>query len=622
MTSRKCLLGSMCTAALAACAPSSGEAPQVSGAGTFNVLTPLEQARYVTDQLYIHDLVKPNTRVRLNLADPQQHRFAMTRLKLAGKTPVSSPYLYERMEARRADHIARKLPPGTFVAPSKTQSLVGDDAELKEMHYVELASLDKLTATTAEINGTAASTFIGGSYYVYLDTFITTTAGYPVSDFAYNEVFEPPPDANLGANVTTSASGDPLATSLQRFSVTTYKVEDSAEGFQDDYLYVDIGSANAQTFAGIPDLSAPIVTAPVETITNGNISVCIDRAWTNDCDYIVPGIGAQSIRMPLAGSVTVTSAHVFDRNQIQDIKDALANDEDPGVDYGSLKLVLTNAGGGCDVTDGNTLYARMRMFWDTVAVSPDNRTFSWNLSGATAAYFDQGCRQIQNRAKLTARIALPMLSVPEMMPYNTSITITSDPEVVRPEALLTPITLTNSCLAAGTQIRLGDGTLASIEALKIGQQVFNPYDRSDRALTISDTAKGAERAPMVRIRDEAGRTLMMTEMHPIATPDRGMVQARALRTGDLVMTERGPSKLAEVTREPYAGQVYNLKLGSERELASLGQDETVVHANGFVVGDGQIQTKYEALAAQRDRRSVDEIPAQWRLDALLSPKRH
>jgi hypothetical protein len=160
---------------------------------------------------------------------------------------------------------------------------------------------------------------------------------------------------------------------------------------------------------------------------------------------------------------------------------------------------------------------------------------------------------------------------------------------------------------------------APVESLHIGQVVFNPYASGGHALTIKDTATGSESSPMVRIRDAAGHTLLMTEMHPIATPDRGMVQARALRTGDVVMTAQGPSKLTEVSREPYSGKVYNLKVGSETEKASLGQDQTVVYANGFVVGDGQIQSKYEVLALRSgSKTTIDQLAPEWRLDYLLS----
>jgi predicted RNA-binding protein with PUA domain len=81
------------------------------------------------------------------------------------------------------------------------------------------------------------------------------------------------------------------------------------------------------------------------------------------------------------------------------------------------------------------------------------------------------------------------------------------------------------------------------------------------------------------------------------------------------------AKLVEVSREPYSGKVYNLKVGSQAEKASLGQDQTVVHANGFVVGDGQIQSKYEELAMKQGRRTPGQVPEQWRRDYLLSISR-
>jgi len=283
--------------------------------------------------------------------------------------------------------------------------------------------------------------------------------------------------------------------------------------------------------------------------------------------------------------------------------------------------VLTNVGGGCDVDAANALNPGMSGFWSYVTLSPDGKTLFWDVTGANAIFFDEGCTQIQNVAKLTMRIPAPVLSVPGNVAFSTSFTITDDPATLRPDARIPPITLTNSCLAEGTQIELGTGKLAPIESLQIGQAIYNPYVSGGHALTIKDTAKGRETSPMVRIRDEAGRSLLMTEMHPIATVDRGMVQARALRTGDVVMTTQGPSKLTEVSREPYSGTVYNLKVGSEAEMASLGKDQTVVYANGFVVGDGQIQSKYEALSMMPGARALDQLPEPWRLDYLLSTLR-
>ena len=177
-------------------------------------------------------------------------------------------------------------------------------------------------------------------------------------------------------------------------------------------------------------------------------------------------------------------------------------------------------------------------------------------------------------------------------------------------------------MAEGTQIQVGNGKRTAIESLHVGEQVYSPYASQTHELTIVDIAKGIERDAMVRLRDAAGHRLLVTQMHPIGTPDRGMVQARALRPGDRVLTEQGPSELVEVSGEAYTGKVYNLKLGSPAEKAGLGDDHTILYANGFVVGDMQIQSKYEALATRQAARTIDQIPERWRRDYLLSSQRN
>jgi hypothetical protein len=101
-----------------------------------------------------------------------------------------------------------------------------------------------------------------------------------------------------------------------------------------------------------------------------------------------------------------------------------------------------------------------------------------------------------------------------------------------------------------------------------------------------------------------------------------MVQARALKQGDVVMTQAGPSRLVEVSREPYAGKVYNVKVGSDAEKLALAQDQTVVYANGFVVGDGQIQQKYESIAqTQKSADVLASLPSRWHRDYKLAARR-
>jgi hypothetical protein len=102
-----------------------------------------------------------------------------------------------------------------------------------------------------------------------------------------------------------------------------------------------------------------------------------------------------------------------------------------------------------------------------------------------------------------------------------------------------------------------------------------------------------------------------------------MVVAKNLKVGDAVLTKTGPSKLVDVRRESYDGKVYNLKVGSVAEKASFGPDDTVVYANGFLAGDGQVQARYEqmALAKAHDVDVMKRLPARWHRDYELSQAR-
>lgn len=630
-TRRYLLLGSAVGVAMLLACKSNDTDPQQpahgyseQGIGDSGRLTAAEWATYIADQQYIHRLTPPDVRIRLNLADERQYRFAMARLKLAGKTPNNAPHLFELLEQRRQKHLAQGYKPG--LSPEGEIGIL-TTADRREMHYIETASLGETTAALNDGMGTANSTFPGGSYYTYTDVSFADSSGFALGDLAYVEQYD------AGENVTVNATGDLSKTRLSRYMVSSYKTEDSSAGFFDSYIYTMMGAPSGTVIAAVPRLSAPTVEAPLDIKYNDNlISVCLNRTWTQDCDYDLTG-NPQSIKLPLKGSVRIVSTtptgattHLFDEATINQIKTDLNNGV-PRNDAGSLKLVLTNVGGGCDVTDGNTLVANMAQFWNRVSVTSDSTLpptdpnfnkkiiFSWDLTGAFSAFFDDGCRQVQNFAKLTALIALPLVAN-DGTKYRSSVTLSNDPATLRPDYVFKRITITNSCLAAGTQVALAGGESASIESLKAGDHVLNPYRQS---LTVMDTATGFETAPMVRIRDEVGRSLLMTEMHPIELVALGMVQAKNLQVGDLVVTDTGPSKLIEVSRETYYGKVYNLKVGSGAEKNGLADDQTVVYANGFMVGDGQIQKKYEAYAqTHKDGTVLARLPSRWHRDYLMS----
>jgi hypothetical protein len=85
------------------------------------------------------------------------------------------------------------------------------------------------------------------------------------------------------------------------------------------------------------------------------------------------------------------------------------------------------------------------------------------------------------------------------------------------------------------------------------------------------------------------------------------------------VTKSGPSRLVAVTREQFKGNVHNLKVGSGNELQSLATDQTTIYANGFLVGDSQVQAKYESMELRETSRP-NPLPMRWRKDYLNSAK--
>lgn len=612
------LWSSVCIVGALACTPArndyaaDGRAQQsVTGVQS---LSAQELAAYQANHQYLRGLVKPNVPVQLNLADQRQYDYYLARLKMAGKTAKTAPYLFQRLEELRKAQRAAGYPAGTVIEDVKPQ----DQTAAVEQFQIEEASLGETTETLNDALGTGATTYPGGSYATGMDVLFSTVTGAPLGELGYEEEYANDDGLMAGTNLAVDAIADISRSNIKRYVVSANKFEETDDGIAVKYVERETGY-DQLVLAALPPKLAPVNhVAPADIrYGDGKVSVCLNRTWTQDCDYDLTG-NPQAVKLPLVGSVQVTSPHEFDQRAIDAIRTQLATGAVvPGA--GSIKLILTYNGGGCDM-NVNGINSKMLPFWNSVRLSNDRKTLSWDLSGANAAHFADGCRQVQSLVKLIATLPLPLTNVAPL-PAGTAqatITISSDPESLRPDVKVPPITMTNSCLAAGTQVALAGGKAAAIETLEAGQEVLNRFDTQDGALTIVDTAVGTESVPMVRIRDAAGHTLLMTERHPIATPDRGMVQARALATGDVVLTTEGPSKLVEVSREAYAGKVYNLKVGDKTEAAALGPDQTVLYANGFVVGDGQVQSKYEAMDTQR-KPSQAPVIERWRRDAELSP---
>lgn len=577
--------------------------------GAYSNLTAAELHDYQVDREYMRSLVGPDTAVRINLADPQQYRLAMARLKIAGKTRFNSPNLFTTVEQTRQEHVRRGYGTG-LVAELEFRN---GGADREAMHFIS-------TATVAGEGGEAAatSTFPDGSDYTMLDVAYYDAAGIPLATPNTIEQFAG------GTDVNVQTDADLTQSQLDAYWADSFQMESTPTDFTMSYVYTEMGLQSAQPVAGRPTppaLAVQNVLAPVDTKLGDNlISICLNRTWTQDCDYDLTGT-PQAVKVPLQGSIAITSAaHVFSQQAIDDIK----ADPDNHPRAGYVKLLLAQAGGGCNVGVDGALTSSMQAFWDSVTVSPDQKTLSWNLTGNESAFFDDGCRQVQDDVYLTMRLQLPVRDTALQLDYWVSKTLSNNPDQFAPDFVYRPIQMTNSCLAEGTMLQLADGSLAAVEDVAAGTRVFNSVHHGAQGLTVTDTAVGVETEPMVRLVAEGGREVLMTEMHPVQTPDRGIVLAKELQEGDLVITVDGVRVLSGVSREEYEGKVYNVKLGTEPEKAALGSDDlTLVYANGFLVGDGQVQRKYESIAMAEPMQGdvLDRLPSQWHLDYHLSPLR-
>lgn len=580
--------------------------------GSYTNLTARERRDYDEDLVYLRNIAPPNRAVKLNLADPKQLRLLEARLKISGKSRNNSPNLFRIVEQTRDEHVRLGYASGA-VAPSL--SFRNGEPGRVAMHYLTNASVD---GTAGE--GAASSTYPDGSDYTFLDVGYYDEAGSPL---ALPQVIE---QFAGGTNVNVQTDADLTLSNLDTYVVDSFQMENSAAGFSASYVYTDTGLANEQPQGNrppFPVVNIDNVTAPVDQVLNdGLIHVCLDRKWNHgDCDYDLTG-NKQSVKLPLAGSFQITSNHVFSENAIDQLKVDLTNGI-PNPREGYTKLVLTQVGGGCDVQPGgDALETSMLTFWNNTTLSADAKTLTWDLTGDNAAHFDDGCRQVQDEAYLTMRVHLPIHDPNLGLDWWVSKVLSNNPNQFAPDHAYDPIQITNSCLAAGTLIQMASGELAPVESVTAGDHVWNSTHDGAKGLTVMDTAVGNETAPMVRLEAASEHSVLMTEMHPVNTPDRGIVQAKDLREGDLVFTIDGPTPLTQVSREAYEGKVYNLKLGNKAEKAALGsEDATLVYADGFLVGDGQVQQRHEfkALDAATQGDVLERLPAQWHEDYRRSP---
>jgi len=172
----------------------------------------------------------------------------------------------------------------------------------------------------------------------------------------------------------------------------------------------------------------------------------------------------------------------------------------------------------------------------------------------------------------------------------------------------------DGCLPAGTKIRMADGTQRPIEAIAVGDRVWNAMYRT--GVRVAATTAGTEQPALLELTTPGGK-IRVTRDHPMITR-RGLIAARELHVGDFIRSDSGIFRVVQsITSDKNSGPtevwnliLENLEFPARRELrdlwsvkhASLDPDlvagQTFV-ADGFVVGDMTLQRmlKGEDVAA-------------------------
>jgi hypothetical protein len=178
----------------------------------------------------------------------------------------------------------------------------------------------------------------------------------------------------------------------------------------------------------------------------------------------------------------------------------------------------------------------------------------------------------------------------------------------------------NACLAEGTRVTKADGSQVPVEQVKVGDQLL--ANGNGQALTVTTVSRGGERKPLVKLKDALGGEVMVTQTHPMVTATRGVVQAGELKAGDSLLTRAGAAKLVGVERVPFSGDVFNFALGTPEELAVATPGTNTMYANGYLVGDSQMQLTLEKQRSSDSREVLARLNGAWHEDFRLHQARN
>ncbi len=587
------------------------------------------------DEQYMAGLLKARggeSSMHVDLSDDAQYGFVIHRFLAAGKNPDNSPELFKRLEARRNS------------LRGEVHGILGtaSSALTTDVCGHALPTIESKVAGGSLFKGSSLGSCKGGVDYMYsdLDTYYTNKdgTGYTDVDFTYGEDYTGGIGFRVNAPDLTIAAGKVYALSSMLYA---------ADATGDAIIY----TLNNSLVANQPPRVA--VTHPTEQyndpVTNtddadpvnnflGRTRFCIQRGGT-DCDYAAVNAAGQAWwQNPVGIGVTKvpptmpwTAAQIWAAPAAFNPKHMyipLVGSFDAGTDMNGSACKITkfleattakiflfdkvgvfNTGAVCKIAadqsaanDNSALLTALKAGLNQVG-SGQSSTMNFKL----LADFGVDCTGYEQRVVLH-------IDIKAVTTCSGAIKSANWPGPLNGNNKISPLDFKNSCVAEGTRVLRSDGTYVAIERVEAGERII--ADQSGVALTVMGVSVGHEDEPVVRVLDDQGHGLLITAKHPVVTASKSLVAAGQLQVGDKVMTEYGISTIASVSREDYAGRVYNLTVGNRGELASLKNpdEQRTMYANGFLIGDSDMQWNMGQLKQNMSIDPISKLPEVWHND--------
>lgn len=364
------------------------------------------------------------------------------------------------------------------------------------------------------------------------------------------------------------------------------------------------GSMRVST-AELP-VGAPVVTQPVRTVTTkNNIKIGLGRDEAHrppDVDYWYnePNIANPNIRLPLIVSQKFKS----------NVKQPLwpSNITNPPTIYqikpstGGVTLPLSSAAIQAGITaNGDTLIM--------------NFPFNNNVSLDKSIQF--GPAAWANDTILLTTISLGVKTDTSSNDFVWVNLYGSEqpPWASSPgpgEYQMYPNYYTWHCVAEGSKILLADDKTKNIEDIKGGEQVR--IGHYGEVFTVVDTFGTNKEAEVLHLTTEDNHELLITHMHPVLTTE-GLVAARDLVKGDLLLTDKGRSAVKTIKTRKYSGMVYCLGVGPSESISCATDEITCYFANGILIGDNRVCVEFVATYKKRLTTVLAQIPKKFHAEA-------